>query len=74
MKKVSIYHICEEEGNILAEWRKLGYLDSLNQFEAEYLKKRCIPRMEVIRREVTNQNLKLELELEPNEICLVFVL
>lgn len=74
MKKISIYHICEEEGNILAEWGKLGYLDSLNQFETEYLKKRCIPRMEVIRRKVTNQNLKLELELEPNEICLVFVL
>ena len=74
MKKISIHRICEEEGNILAEWEKLGYLDSLNQFETEYLKKRCIPRMEVIRKEVTNQNLKLELELAPNEICLVFVL
>ena len=30
-------------------------------------------RMEVTRREVTNQNLKLELDLGPNEICLVFV-
>lgn len=74
MKKISIHRISEEEGNILAEWGKLGYLDSLNQFETEYLKKRCIPRMEVIRKEVTNQNLKLELELRPNEICLVFIL
>ena len=74
MKKISIYHISEKEGNVLSEWKKIGYLDSLNPFEIGYLKNSCTPRMEVIRKEVTNHNLKLNMKIEPNEMCLVFVL
>lgn len=73
-KKISIYRVSEEEGTILSEWKKIGYLDSLNQHEVGYLKKRCVPRMEVIRPEVNNHNLKLHLKLKPNEMCLVFIL
>ena len=73
-KKISIYRISEEEGNVLSEWKNIGYLDLLNQYEVSYLKKRCVPRMEVIRQEVNNHNLKLHLKLKPNEMCLAFIL
>lgn len=74
MKKISTYHISEKEGNLLSEWKKIGYLDSLNPVEIEYLKNRCNPRMEVIRKNVTNHNLKLDIKIEPNEMCLIFIL
>lgn len=74
MKKISIYHISEQEGNALSEWKKIGHPDSLNPFEINYLKNSCTPRMEVIRKEATNHNLKLDIKIEPNEMYLIFIL
>lgn len=73
IKKISIYRISEKEGNVLSEWKKIGALDMLTPFEVEYLKNRCNPRMEVLRKEVTNHNIKVDITLETNEVCLVFV-
>ena len=72
-RKISSYSISEQEGNILSEWKKIGYLDSFNRSEIEYLKNRCIPRLEVTRKNVSNHNIKLDISLEPNELKLIYI-
>lgn len=72
-KKISRFCISESDGMILGEWKKLGYMDSLNRFEIEYMRKQCIPRMEVTWKNVENGNLKLEFELELNEGILICI-
>lgn len=72
-KKISRFCISESDRMILGEWKKLGYMDSLNRFEIEYMRKQCIPRMEVTWKNVENGNLKLEFELELNEGILICI-
>lgn len=72
-KKISRFCLRESDGMILGEWKKLGYMDSLNRFEIEYMRKQCIPRMEVTWKNVENGDLKLEFELELNEGILICI-
>ncbi len=73
-KKICIYRVSESAGNILAEWEKLGYAKDLLRSEIAYLKKICIPRMEVHYQEVTDEVLNLEVSLEANEMALIQIL
>lgn len=72
-KKISRFCISESDGMLLGEWKKLGYMDSLNRFEIEYMQKQCIPRMEVTWKNIENGNLKLEFDLELNEGILICI-
>lgn len=73
-KKICIYRVSESAGNILAEWAKLGYAKELLRSEIAYLKKICIPRMEVYYQEVTDEVLNLDISLEANEMVLIQIL
>lgn len=72
-KKICIYRVGEASGNVLAEWKKLGYADDLLRSEIAYLQKICIPRMEVLYQEVTGGILELDVTLEANEMALILV-
>ena len=72
-KKICIYRVGEAAGNVLAEWKKLGYADDLLRSEIAYLQKICIPRMEVLYQEVTGGVLELDVTLEANEMALILV-
>lgn len=72
-KKICIYRVEETAGNVLAEWKKLGYADDLLRSEIVYLQKICIPRMEVLYQEVSAGVLKLDVTLEANEMALILV-
>lgn len=69
--KISIYRVGETFGNVLAEWKKLGYANDLLRSEITYLQKICIPRMEVLYQEVTSGVLELDVTLEANEMILI---
>ena len=69
--KICIHRVCETSGNVLAEWGKLGYAQELLRSEISYLKKICIPRMEVYYQEVEDDMLRLDVKLEANEIALI---
>lgn len=70
-KKICIYRVGETAGNVLAEWKKLGYSRELLRSELSYLKKICIPRMEVREQEITCGVLELDVTLEANEMALI---
>lgn len=70
-KKISIYRVGEVSGNVLAEWKKLGYAKDLLRTEIIYLQKICIPRMEVLYREAVGGVLELDVTLEANEMALI---
>jgi xylan 1,4-beta-xylosidase len=72
-KKICIYRVGEVSGNVLAEWKKLGYANDLLRSEIAYLQKICIPRMEVLYQEVTGGILELDVMLEANEMALILV-
>lgn len=72
-KKICIYRVGEAAGSVLAEWKKLGYAKELLRSELSYLKKICIPRMEVFYQEITSGVLDLDVTLEANEMALIQV-
>lgn len=72
-KKICIYRVGEASGNVLTEWKKLGYANDLLRSEIAYLQKICIPRMEVLYQEVTGGILELDVMLEANEMALILV-
>lgn len=73
-RKICIHRISEAFGNVLAEWGKLGYTDNLMRSEISYLKKICIPRMEVAYQYTENGKIRLNITLKANEIALIQIL
>lgn len=73
-KKICIYRVAETFGNVLAEWKKLGYTDNLMRSEITYLEKICVPRMEVRYQQPDNNRIFLNITLKANEIALIQIL
>lgn len=71
--KIVIYRVREASGNVLAEWKKLGYANDLLRSEIEYLRRVCIPRMEVLYQGGAEGTLELDVTLEANEMALIQV-
>lgn len=72
--KVCLSRMKESSGNVLAEWGRLGYSETLLRSEISYLKKICIPRMEARYISVDNMRLHLHIELEASEICMIQIM
>ena len=61
----------KEHGNLLKVWKDLGYYESLNHNDLEYLRKSVWPYVysEII--EVKDGVLSFDLELQPHETVLI---
>ena len=73
-KKIYVQRVSESCGSILGEWKKLGYEQNLLRFETAYLKKICIPRMEVFYQEVKDGKLEFGITLKANEMAFIQIL
>lgn len=69
--QVKIYYVNKENGNAQELWRKLGYAKRLSKDEAEYLKMRATPAMEMKTVLVENETLELDNVLGAQEIRLL---
>ena len=69
--QIRIYYVNKENGSAQEIWRKLEYEKRLGKEEAEYLKKRAVPSMEMRTVQVENGVLELENRLEAQEIRLL---
>lgn len=72
-RKINKCRVRELEGNLLAEWEKMGYVETLNRSEITYLEKICIPRMENSWVHVEKETLNLELTVEKQEMQLILI-
>lgn len=72
-RKINKYRVRESEGNLLAEWEKMGYVETLSRPEIAYLEKICIPRMENSWVQTENNALNLNLTIEKNEMQLIMI-
>ncbi len=70
---VRSFKIKESEGSILSEFRKLGKKEQLIKEEIDYLDRMCTPRIQVHRSMPKMDVVKVEVELEPNEIEFILV-
>ena len=66
--QIKVHSINQSYGSVQDEWIRMDLIAAVNKEEAEYLKRVCIPRLSIIRRDVTDTILNLEVILEPNEI------
>ncbi|MDD3402469.1 MAG: helix-turn-helix domain-containing protein [Hespellia sp.] len=72
-RKVTKYTVRESEGTILAEWKKMGFVETLNRAEIEYLEKICIPRMKNSWINTEDETLNLDITLGENEFQLILI-
>lgn len=63
----------EEKGSILKEWEHMGYTQSLERGEADYLKHVCRPRIFCSEQKTNDGKLVLELKLKAHEIAMVHI-
>jgi beta-xylosidase/AraC-like DNA-binding protein len=63
----------EEQGNLLAEWKNLGYPEEFRKSEIEYLKKICRPRINCEDVITSDDSLILNDTLKAHEIRLIHV-
>ena len=71
--KISKYRIQESEGNLLAEWGRMGYVETLSKMEIRYLEQICIPRMENSWILVEGGTMDLKLTVEKNEMQMIMI-
>ncbi len=69
--QVKIYYVNKENGNVQELWRKLGYAKRLEKDEAEYLKVRATPAMEMKTIRVEDETMELHNLLKAQEIRLL---
>lgn len=67
------FRLKEGEGSVLAEWRKLGETKSLMREEVSYLRKKCIPYMELEWLSTPEYQAGIELSLDCNEIVMLLI-
>lgn len=71
--RLKCYRIGPKSGNILEEMNQLSHSDRLDEELIAYLKHRCQPQIEVKEAVSRNRQLKIELELSPQDIQLIEV-
>ncbi|MFR3685448.1 MAG: GH39 family glycosyl hydrolase [Enterococcus sp.] len=69
--RIKCYRIGAEAGNILEEINQVSSSDRLDDELVTYLKHRCEPRLEISEGRSRNHQLKIEIELFPQDIQLI---
>ena len=63
----------EENGSVLNEWERMGYTDELTANDIDYLRKICVPRIQVEEVTVENGILEISSQLKANAISFIHV-
>lgn len=71
--KVKCYFINDLHGSVQEEWKNMGKSVSLSKQEAEYLKRVCIPRIQIQEYTAENGRLEFEANMRPQEIRYIHV-
>lgn len=69
--RIKYYRIGQKTGNILEEINQISSYDRLDDEMITYLKHRCEPQLEIREGQSRNHQLKIELELFPQDIQLI---
>ena len=62
------------QGSIIDEWGKFDNDEKLERTEIKYLQEMCVPQLSRTKVQSKGHMLTLELELEPQEFCMLHVL
>ncbi len=71
--RVKIYRISSRHGSVLDIWSEMGYDNELSRNDIKYLRRICEPNLTIRKVNTEENNLIVENELLPNEICLIRV-
>lgn len=63
----------EKHGSILNEWEKLQYSKDLSSSDILYLKNLCVPKLSIETLNITENNMMLNFDLEPNELSFIHI-
>lgn len=66
-----IYKINFKNGNVLGIWGEMGYIKDLDQEDIAYFKRVCEPKMLTNNIRIEEQQIEVNLTMEPNEITFV---
>lgn len=63
----------EDNGSVLNEWERMGYTDELTANDIDYLRKICVPRIQVEVVTIENGTLEINSQLKANAISFIHV-
>lgn len=66
---IKTMQVNQQYGSVQDEWVKLNLETELNMQEQDYLKKICVPRLQIRRQKTVKNVLTFDMMLAPNEIC-----
>lgn len=71
--KIKTYALNDESGSVQEEWEKMGLSDHLTRQEVDYLKRICIPYIQIKEYEVHDETLSFELNIQAQEIMFIHI-
>lgn len=71
--QIRIHKVNAQHGSILDLWKELDYSDTLSRKDIMYLQKICEPQILFYKLEVTKNQMRIKICMEPNEFALIEV-
>lgn len=71
MYQMKTYRINEKCGSVLELWADMNFEREITRNDIWYFRKICEPKLTIQMLEARNQNLKIKIRMEPNEIAFI---
>ncbi|TNV67792.1 GH39 family glycosyl hydrolase [Trichococcus shcherbakoviae] len=68
--RITKYSIGKNNGNFLEEVNAISQIDHFDKEMIQYLKQKCVPKIEILTQIISDDKLVLEIHLSPYDICL----
>jgi beta-xylosidase/AraC-like DNA-binding protein len=69
--QMKTYRINEKNGSVLELWSDMNFEKEITRNDIRYFRKICEPKLSIQKLEAQNQNLKIKIRMEPNEIAFI---
>jgi beta-xylosidase len=69
--QIKIYRINQSSGSVLDIWEDMEFESDLSRGDVKYFQRACEPKMVIQKAQVTQNLLKLEVSMQPNEIAFI---